>query len=709
MRAFVQKPKTTQQTTPAKSTIPGQSHFGQSREAISILHLQRTVGNQAVQRLLQAKPYGLEAGDATASVRFGHDFSQIPVHTKASVTTQPKLAENTPGGSYEQEADRVSEQVMRMPDPQLQRACPCGGGCPKCQTEHRSQEHARLQTKGVGSGALGQTVVPPIVHDVLRSLGQPLDPEVCAFMEPRFGYDFSSVRVHSGVTAEQSARELEASAYTVGPDIVFARGQYAPHSVKGRQLIAHELTHVIQQSNVVSPTVSRPLSMDASAEPTAAQVSDTGMSDQSAGHVEQGDGPSIQRRLLVTAKPSDNKGLLARRPAPGHSDSVEFRVGTEISATLASAAKKIAAGGVTLKGLRSVALSDDTIDHEERGFLAGLLDSANASKVAGGGTSFVFTKASIDAHLAEVANLERPLLDEAVATAFKEKWMSVAAGEPGEVEKHVREEEDAALVQITRLVGKSREPKLRSVVAYAAAHGVKTPQLLTAMLAGASDSTAGDMLMAATVYAVAAAVKHELQHELLGGTIKVDQVPKAQLGVADARYLAEGIGKDKGDTISVPESLSIDNAAHRSQIIHELEHAVQDRGASSGLIRVEVELDAYRAQARYLLDQIAPLRGAERDAASKQTAKITNEILFRALILESRRDRRTFEMVIVDINSAMPANVRLGTGNLVAFIAIDDAALINEAKAAILSAYKISAGDIGAGAGFRGEHDTSRM
>jgi hypothetical protein len=251
MRAFVQKPKTTQQTTPAKSTIPGQSHFGQSREAISILHLQRTIGNQAVQRLLQAKPYGLEAGDATASVRFGHDFSQIPVHTKAPVTTQPKLAENTPGGSYEQEADRVSEQVMRMPDPQLQRACPCGGGCPKCQTEHRSQEHARLQTKGVGSGALGQTAVPPIVHEVLRSPGRSLDPATRGFMESRFGHDFTRVRVHTGENAAASAKAVGALAYAYGSDVTFGAGQYSPHTSEGRRLLAHELAHIVQQQSFI--------------------------------------------------------------------------------------------------------------------------------------------------------------------------------------------------------------------------------------------------------------------------------------------------------------------------------------------------------------------------------------------------------------------------------------------------------------------------
>ena len=387
-------------------------------------------------------------------------------------------------------------------------------------------------------------------------------------------------------------------------------------------------------------------------------------------------------------------------------------MGTEISAALANAAKKVAPGGVTkdeLKGLRTVALGDETIDHEERGFLAGLLDGANASKVAGGGTSFVFTKASIDAHLTEVADLNRPEVDDAVVTAFKEKWKAVAAGEPDEAAKHVREEEDASLAQMKRLVGTSREPRLRSVVDWAAAQGVRTPQLLTVMIMGASDSTAGDMLLAATVYAVAAAVKHPLQFDLLGGKIKVDQVPKAQLGIADASYSAEGMGKDKGDTIYVPESLSIDNAAHRSQIIHELQHAVQDRGATTGLIRVEAELDGYRAQARYLLDQIAPLQASARDAAVKQTAKITNAILIRALILESRRNSRVFEMVIVDINSEVPANVRLSTGDLAAFIATGDAVLISDAKAAIRSVYGIGPYDVGPGAGFKGEHDTGRM
>src|SRR5260221_318012 len=103
MRTFAEKPKATQKTESSKSPLPGRAHVGQCREVNSILPLQRTIGNQAVQRLRQAKSDGLEAiSDAIASGRFGHDFSRIPVHAKASVKIQSKLAVNTPGDIYEE-------------------------------------------------------------------------------------------------------------------------------------------------------------------------------------------------------------------------------------------------------------------------------------------------------------------------------------------------------------------------------------------------------------------------------------------------------------------------------------------------------------------------------------------------------------------------------------------------------------------------------
>jgi hypothetical protein len=256
MRTFAQKQNQPQKPVSSSLARPNLATHGPTHREHPLLHLQRTIGNQAVLRLLQTNAEELKAGlTGTASPSFEHDFSRIPVHAPVPITMQPKLAVSTPGDIYEQEADHISEQVMRMPQPKLQRACACGGGCPGCQTEQPSQEHQRLQTKHVGAGDPGHAEAPPIVHEVLRSPGQPLDTTTRAFMEPRFGHDFSRVRVHSESAAEQSARDVNARAYTVGQNIVFGPGSFAPGTHEGRRLIAHELTHVVQQNG---GTVSRP-------------------------------------------------------------------------------------------------------------------------------------------------------------------------------------------------------------------------------------------------------------------------------------------------------------------------------------------------------------------------------------------------------------------------------------------------------------------
>jgi hypothetical protein len=230
MRTFVQKSKATQQTTSAKSTIPGGAHFGQSREVNSILHLQGTIGNQAVLRLLQANAEELKAGlTGTAPPQFGHDFSRIPTHPPAVGAIQTKLAINQPGDEYEQEADRVADQVLAAPaHPPVSGALPC---------IQRFSGQSNGQTEAV----------PTSVDNTLASPGRHLEPALRQDMEQRFGHDFSRVRVHSGAVAEQSAREVNANAYTMGHDIVFGAGRFTPGTHEGRRLIAHELTHVVQQ------------------------------------------------------------------------------------------------------------------------------------------------------------------------------------------------------------------------------------------------------------------------------------------------------------------------------------------------------------------------------------------------------------------------------------------------------------------------------
>ncbi|MGI8587617.1 MAG: eCIS core domain-containing protein [Chloroflexia bacterium] len=133
--------------------------------------------------------------------------------------------------------------ISRLPVGLLKRACACGnhsgsgGECAEC----RKKREGTLQRAAVHPGPAPE--VPPIVQDVLRSPGQPLDASTRAFMEPRFGHDFSGVRVHTDGRAAQSAAAVNARAYTVGPDVVFGAGQYG-----GEKLLAHELAHVIQQS-----------------------------------------------------------------------------------------------------------------------------------------------------------------------------------------------------------------------------------------------------------------------------------------------------------------------------------------------------------------------------------------------------------------------------------------------------------------------------
>jgi len=247
-----------------------------------ILFLHRTIGNQAVQRLLKAG------------------------------VIQAKLKIGQPNDVYEQEADRVAEQVMRMPediavssrrsavggqknDESVQRkpACPFAKG-PSCgeeeviqakplpnqitqlvqrrveeeeeepiQAKLVSQEHLTVQRQELPEGLEedGRVLLkelslkkPRVSDDIGERLsrtkfgGSSLPDKVRSSMESRFGVDFSQVRIHTDSNTVQMAQELNAAAFTNGRDIFFNSGRYDPHSQSGKRLLAHELTHVIQQS-----------------------------------------------------------------------------------------------------------------------------------------------------------------------------------------------------------------------------------------------------------------------------------------------------------------------------------------------------------------------------------------------------------------------------------------------------------------------------
>lgn len=176
---------------------------------------------------------------------FAYDLTRIPISPPAPRLMQRKLKINEPGDEFEVEANRVAEMVTRTPGTQPESQCACGGTCSKCRKDRTSP--SGLQLKQLRPGALGASEAPPVVHEVLHSPGHPLDTVSRGLMESRFGHDFSRVRVHTGSRAEASAASVNARAMTVGNNIIFAAGEYAPTTPGGRRLLAHELTHVVQQ------------------------------------------------------------------------------------------------------------------------------------------------------------------------------------------------------------------------------------------------------------------------------------------------------------------------------------------------------------------------------------------------------------------------------------------------------------------------------
>jgi hypothetical protein len=204
----------------------------------SIVQFQRTAGNRALNQLLAAN---FESRGSESNV------------------LQTKLVVGPPGDRYEQEADRVAEQVMRMPVQPVHKETeitPLSGNLAQRDCEDCEEELEERLEQGMAtpirrkSFAGAPPEVPPETENRLKTVqqgGQPLPGSVRSFFEHRLNSDFSFVRIHTDASTAITAKSLRAHAFTVGKDIVFAPGQYAPGTIQGKHLLAHELTHVVQQ------------------------------------------------------------------------------------------------------------------------------------------------------------------------------------------------------------------------------------------------------------------------------------------------------------------------------------------------------------------------------------------------------------------------------------------------------------------------------
>jgi hypothetical protein len=213
-------------------------------------------------------------------------------------TIHPKLIIGQVDDPLEHDADSIAEQVMRIPDPNTSIAVV------------PPRVSRTSQTKPARTSAEIANEAPSIVHEVRSQAGKPLDAATRAFFESALGHDFSRVRVHTDANAAASARAVSAQAYTVGHNVVFADGRYAPHASAGRRLLAHELAHVRQAEGgqfTATPSVLRqPTSTQATADPQPSKVK----------QLVQQDDPTANHELsqLIVGNSLDNKPTAAVGP-----------------------------------------------------------------------------------------------------------------------------------------------------------------------------------------------------------------------------------------------------------------------------------------------------------------------------------------------------------------------------------------------------------
>jgi hypothetical protein len=184
---------------------------------------------------------------------------------------QAKLTVGAPDDEYEQEADAVADRVMRMPAadsaideetqaPAVQRVCDaCEDELQRQAEEDEEEEEEEEEPVQAKSQAGKDAHTGGDAHTAVSNVrgGEPLSDGMRAYFEPRMGYDFADVRVHTGTQANEVSRSINAKAFTHGRDIAFADGHFQPEAENGRHLLAHELTHVVQQRRGIHRVVQR--------------------------------------------------------------------------------------------------------------------------------------------------------------------------------------------------------------------------------------------------------------------------------------------------------------------------------------------------------------------------------------------------------------------------------------------------------------------
>jgi hypothetical protein len=312
-----------------------------------------------------------------------------------------------------------------------------------------------------------------------------------------------------------------------------------------------------------------------------------------------------------------------------------------------------------------------------------------------------------------VIDLDREALPTSVAEPLRESGEALGALRIGEALGKAGEADIAATREIRMNAG-SFKNQANALISFAQGNGVSISFILRAMLAAASDNSAGDKILAGIAYAIAASSQSPIAGDLLGGKVKVDALtPRAfaRLSIPSAPtafYVTAAHERGlKGDTIYLQTSIDITNLRHRSEVVHELRHAEEDKAASptarpSFPVKNRMELRGYRAQARYILEQMVAQSAADRQVSAPQAAS-TGGLVLGALVLEGQTNEPRFRHALELIFGAAPAPFTRTPAQLARIVATPPATIEAAVLQDIDTAYGLQPGESGVVEGLAGE------
>ncbi|WP_354667420.1 eCIS core domain-containing protein [Pseudotamlana agarivorans] len=480
------------------------------------------------------------------------------------------------------------------------------------------EEEGKLQTKS--NTTHSQIASNQVSNKIKRKSGQGrlMSENTKTEMESSFGTDFSDVNIHTDDDAIQMNKELGAQAFTHGKDVYFNSGKYNPDSSEGKHLLAHELTHVVQQNSK----------------------------------------KKIQREAETDALGNYTNNYIFR-------NNTFFR-----------RIKRVVSDGILsddeIRELKTYAIGvNGTVKHSELLLMAAMRQSANVTLMNSyrSGNLIIPMTAIPASDRDYVMNIDRGAMP-ADIQALRLRRFLVQIGLNTESMSDLNNEIDVLVYeQIIAAGGNTFRDKAEKITFFLMDSSIPADEVLSAMINAAADSTSGDKVMAGITYIIAKEYNHPMATRLLNGTLKIDalipRVYRRLMGGGEASYQYSTDGDlRKADTLYLPTSLDLLYIRDRALIMHELTHASDD--FSSSTVRrensIDLEMTAYRAQGRYIMDGIRSEPSGTVPGLVTAASEMANEddTHYWAFISAAKRAVSTCNIVLNEILTASPTSKSSG-------------------------------------------------